>query len=214
MLWKFFNFYLRLGPREFSFSRFFSIDSEPPHSPNEAVPWSTCLRKASRTLDKHFEKLQFLDGSKWGANQFAGHVTVISFTDQKSQEVSAKVGSALGKRFMDNPKFQIATAVKVPSMFKGLAGALLKSGQAKARESAVKRFEKDGQPVPDRLADRIHVVFDLDGKCSKESLSEWKDGQARIVLVDSDGKQIAESSSSDPNEAVENLAPKIEELLG
>jgi hypothetical protein len=115
---------------------------------------------------------------------------------------------------MDNPKFQIATAVKVPSMFKGLAGALLKSGQAKARESAVKRFEKDGQPVPDRLADRIHVVFDLDGKCSKESLSEWKDGQARIVLVDSDGKQIAESSSSDPNEAVENLAPKIEELLG
>jgi hypothetical protein len=165
-------------------------------------------------LDKQFEKLQFLDGTQWGANQFEGHATVISFTDQKSQDISAKVGSALGKKFMDNPKFQIATAVKVPSMFKGLAGALLKSGQAKARESAVKRFEKEGLPVPDRLAERIHVVFDLDGKCSKESLSEWKDGQARMVLVDGQGKQVAESLGSDPTEAVEKLAPKVEELLG
>ena len=99
-------------------------------------------------------------------------------------------------------------------MFKGLAGALLKSGQAKARDSAVKRFEKEGLPVPERLAERIHVVFDLDGKCSKESLSEWKDGQARIVLVDGQGHQVAESLGSDPAEAVEKLAPKVEELLG
>jgi hypothetical protein len=168
----------------------------------------------SITLDKHFEKLSFLDGTKWGADQFDGYATVISFTDQKSQDISAKVGSALGKKFIDNPKFQIATAVKVPSMFKGLAGALLKSGQAKARSSAVKRYEKEGQPVPEGLADRIHVVFDLDGKCSKESLSEWKDKQARIVLVNSQGEQVAESLGADPEEAVEKLAPKVAELLG
>jgi len=165
-------------------------------------------------LDKNFEKLQFLDGSAWGAEQFAGKVTVVSFTDQKSQDVSAKVGSALGKKFMDDPKFQIATAVKVPSMFKGLAGALLKSGQAKARDSAVKKFEKEGLPVPEGLAERIHVVFDLDGKCSKEALSGWKDGQARMVLVNSDGEKVAESMGDDAEKAVEELAPKVQELLG
>lgn len=165
-------------------------------------------------MEKHFEKLQFLDGKQWGADQFEGRTTVISFTDQKSQEISAKVGSALGKKFMDNPKFQIATAVKVPSMFKGLAGALLKSGQAKARDSAVKKFEKEGRPVPEGLAERIHVVFDLDGKCSKECLSEWKDGQARLVLVDGQGQKVAESLGDDADAAVEQLAPKVEELLG
>ncbi len=165
-------------------------------------------------MDKNFEKLQFLDGSAWGPDQFAGKITVVSFTDQKSQDVSAKVGSALGKRFMDNPNFQIATAVKVPSMFKGLAGALLKSGQAKARDSAVKKFEKEGLAVPEGLAERIHVVFDLDGKCSKEVLSEWKDGQARLVLVDGKGEKVAESLGDDAEKAVENLAPKVQELLG
>ncbi|MFA7482852.1 MAG: hypothetical protein WC314_20260 [Vulcanimicrobiota bacterium] len=164
-------------------------------------------------MDTNFEKLQFLDGTAWGAEQFAGRTTVLSFTDQKSQDISAKVGSALGKRFMDNPNFQIATAVKVPSMFKGLAGALLKSGQAKARDSAVKKFEKDGLPVPEGLTERIHVVFDLDGKCSSACLSEWKDGQARLVLVNAKGEKVAESLGDDAEQAVEALASKVQELL-
>jgi hypothetical protein len=165
-------------------------------------------------LEKHFETLQSLNGEPWGESQFSGKVTVLSFTDQKSQELSAKAGSALGKKFMENEKFQIATAVKVPSMFKGLAGALLKAGQAKARSSAVKKFEKDGKTAPAGLAERIHVLFDLDGKCSKSSLSGWQDGQARLLLVDGDGNSVAESCHDDPVQAVEELAAKIAETLG
>lgn len=165
-------------------------------------------------MDKHFENLQSLNGDAWGAENFKGKVTVLSFTDQKSQELSAKAGSALGKRFMDRENFQIATAVKVPSMFKGLAGALLKAGQAKARESAVKRFEKEGAKAPEGLAERIHVLFDTDGKCSKEALSDWKDNQARLVLVSSDGEKLAESCHDDPEKAVEQLAPDVESALG
>lgn len=164
-------------------------------------------------MENHFETLQHLNGTAWKAEDFAGHVTVLSFTDQKSQELSGKAGSALGKKFMDNEKFQIATAVKVPSMFKGLAGALLKAGQAKARDSAVKKFEKEGKTPPQGLAERIHVIFDLDGKCSKSCLSSWSDGQARLLLVDSSGNSVAESSSADPVQAVEELAPKIEAAL-
>ena len=164
-------------------------------------------------MDSHFEKLQHLNGTAWAPSDFEGKVTVLSFTDQKSQDLSAKVGSALGKKFMDHPKFQIATAVKVPSMFKGLAGALLKAGQAKARDSAVKKFEKDGATAPEGLADRIHVLFDLDGKCSTDCLGSWKEGQARLVLVDGTGSKVAESCHEDPIVAVENLASKVEELL-
>jgi len=165
-------------------------------------------------LEKHFETLQTLEGKPWGASQFEGKVTVLSFTDQKSQDLSAKAGSALGKKFMENEGFQVATAVKVPSMFKGLAGALLKAGQAKARSSAVKKFEKDGKPVPEGLAERIHVLFDLDGKCSGDARSEWKDGQARLLLVDGDGNSVAESCHEDPVAAGEALSAKISEALG
>lgn len=165
-------------------------------------------------MEKQFEKLQSLSGQPWGADNFSGKVTVLSFTDQKSQDLSGKAGSALGKKFMDNEKFQIATAVKVPSMFKGLAGALLKAGQAKARDSAVKKFEKEGKTAPEGLAERIHVLFDLDGKCSGATLNEWKDNQARLVLVDGEGKALGESCDDDPVAAVEALAPKIEAALG
>lgn len=164
-------------------------------------------------MDQSFEKLQHLNGTAWAPNDFEGKVTVLSFTDQKSQDLSAKVGSALGKKFMDHPKFQIVTAVKVPSMFKGLAGALLKAGQAKARDSAVKKFEKEGATAPLGLAERIHVVFDLDGKCSADCLDNWKEGQARLVLVDGNGTKVAESCHEDPDSAVDSLAPKVEELL-
>lgn len=164
-------------------------------------------------MENHFETLQHLNGNAWTAEDFGGHVTVLSFTDQKSQELSGKAGSALGKKFMDNEKFQIATAVKVPSMFKGLAGALLKAGQAKARSSAVKKFEKEGKTPPPGLEERIHVLFDLNGKCSESCLSGWKDGEARLVLVDSAGNSLAQSSNADPVQAVEELAPKIEEAL-
>lgn len=164
-------------------------------------------------MEKYFETLQSLKGEAWKSSDFAGKVTILSFTDQKSQEISGKAGSALGKKFMSNPKFQIATAVKVPSMFKGMAGALLKAGQAKARDSAVKKFEKAGQAVPEGLADRIHVIFDLDGKCSKEALEEWKDGQARLVLVDGEGKALGQSCHEDPEQAVEALVAEIEAAL-
>lgn len=164
-------------------------------------------------MEKHFEKLQNLSGEPWGEDNFRGKVTVLSFTDQKSQDISAKAGSALGKKFMENERFQIATAVKVPSMFKGLAGALLKAGQAKARDSAVKKFEKEGKTAPPGLAERIHVLFDLDGSCSKGCLSAWKDGQARLVLVDGEGNSLGESCHDDAVEAVEALAPKIEAAL-
>lgn len=165
-------------------------------------------------MDVQYNKLQSLDGSSLSAADFEGKITVISFTDQKSQAQSAKVGGAMGKKFMDHPRFQIFTAVKVPSMFKGLAGALLKSGQTKARESAYKKFEKEGKPVPEGLADRIRVVFDLDGKCSNECLPEWKDGQARLILVDEKGKIVAQNSDDDAEAAVEALAPEVQERLG
>lgn len=178
--------------------------------------WNACsqnLNLEAKTLEKHFETLQNLSGEAWGEEDFRGKVTVLSFTDQKSQDLSAKAGSALGKRFMENERFQIATAVKVAGMFKGLAGALLKAGQAKARESAVKKFEKEGKAPPNGLAERIHVLFDLDGNCSKACLTGWKDGQARLVLVDTNGNKIGESCHDDPVAAVDALAPKIEAAL-
>jgi hypothetical protein len=165
-------------------------------------------------LEKQFEALQNLAGEPWDESNFQGKITVLSFTDQKSQDLSAKAGSALGKRFMDRANFQIATAVKVPSMFKSLAGALLKAGQAKARESAVRKFEKDGKSAPPGLKERIHVLFDLDGKCSKSALSEWKDKQVRLVLVDGSGNSLGESCHEDAEKAVEALADKINEALG
>lgn len=165
-------------------------------------------------MESHFQSLQSLDGKEWSAEQFAGKVTVVSFTDQKSQALSTEVGKALGKRYIENDKFQIITAVKVPSMFKAMAGALLKGGQAKARESAVKRFEKEGKPAPAGLADRIHVVFDLDGKCAKSALSGWKDKQARILVVDSSGTSQGESCDADAAKAVEGALSKIDALLG
>lgn len=165
-------------------------------------------------MESHFEALQTLDGKPWDAQRFAGKVTVVSFTDQKGQESSAKAGSALGKRFMTHENFQIVTAVKVPSMFKGLAATLLKAGQVKARESAVKKFENDGLPVPEGLVDRIHVVFDLDGKCSSRALSGWKEGEAQLLVVDGSGETRAQSSHADAVAAVESLAPTISELLG
>lgn len=165
-------------------------------------------------MEKHFETLQNLSGEPWGESNFSGKVTVLSFTDQKSQDLSAKAGSALGKRFMDNEKFQIATAVKVPSMFKAMAGALLKAGQAKARDSAVRKYEKEGKTPPAGLADRIHVLFDLNGQCSKSALSGWQDKQVRLVLVDGSGNKLGESCHEDAEKAVEALAPKITEALG
>ena len=164
-------------------------------------------------MESHFESLQTLDGQEWGADRFNGKVTVVSFTDQKGHEASAKAGSALGKRYMDNEAFQIVTAVKVPSMFKGLAATLLKAGQVKARESAVKRFESEGKPVPAGLAERIHVVFDINGKCSGSALGDWKDGQAQLLLVDGSGTICARSSNKDAVAAVEALASKLDELL-
>lgn len=165
-------------------------------------------------MDSHFDSLQTLDGKDWGADRFAGKVTVVSFTDEKGQEASAKAGSALGKRFIERDTFQIVTAVKVPSMFKGLASQMLKAGQVKARESAAKRFESDGKPVPAGLADRIHVVFDINGKCAGSALDGWKTGQAQLLVVDSDGTVRAQSSDKDAVAAVDAVAAKIEELLG
>lgn len=164
-------------------------------------------------MEQHFTTLQNLNGEAWGEDNFRGKVTVLSFTDQKSQDLSAKAGSALGKRFLESERFQLATAVKVAAMFKGLAGALLKAGQTKARDSAVKKYEKEGKAPPAGLVDRIHVLFDLDGKCSSACLSEWKDGQARLVLVGPEGEQLGESCNEDPEAAVEALALRIESAL-
>lgn len=164
-------------------------------------------------MESHFQSLQTLDGKEWSADRFEGKVTVISFTDQKSQALSVEVGKEMGKRYMDKENFQIITAVKVPSMFKAMAGALLKGGQAKARESAVKRFEKAGATPPEGLAERIHVVFDLDGKCAKSALSGWNDKQARILVVDGSGTSQGESCDGDAAKAVEALASKIDSLL-
>lgn len=165
-------------------------------------------------MESHFESLQTLDGNDWGAERFIGKVTVVSFTDQKGQEASAKAGSALGKRYLDKEAFQIITAVKVPSMFKGLAATLLKAGQVKARESAVKRFESEGKPVPAGLAERIQVVFDLNGKCSGSALDEWREGYAQLLVVDGSGNVCAQSSNKDPQAAVDAVVPKLDELLG
>jgi hypothetical protein len=164
-------------------------------------------------MESHFESLQTLDGQEWGAQRFAGKVTVVSFTDQKGQEASTKAASALGKRYMDKEAFQIVTAVKVPSMFKGLAATLLKAGQVKARESAVKRFESEGKPVPDGLAERIHVVFDLNGKCSGNALDSWQEGHAQLLVVDGSGNICARGCDRDPLTAVEAVVPKLDELL-
>lgn len=164
-------------------------------------------------MESHFQSLQTLDGKEWSADRFAGKVTVISFTDQKSQALSVEVGKEMGKRYMDKENFQIITAVKVPSMFKAMAGALLKGGQAKARESAVKRFEKAGLTPPAGLEERIHVVFDLDGKCAKSALSGWTDKQARILVVDGSGASQGESCGEDAAKAVEALTSKIDSLL-
>jgi hypothetical protein len=164
-------------------------------------------------MESHFDSLQTLDGKDWGSDRFSGKVTVVSFTDQKGQEASAKAGSALGKRYMDKEAFQIVTAVKVPSMFKGLAATLLKAGQVKARESAVKRFESEGKPVPAGLTERIHVVFDLNGKCSGSALDGWKEGYAQLLVVDGSGNVCAASSDKDAVAAVEAIAPKLDELL-
>lgn len=165
-------------------------------------------------MESHFESLQTLEGQEWSAQHFQDKVTVVSFTDQKSQEAATRAASALGKRYMDKESFQIVTAVKVPSMFKGLAGTLLKAGQAKARESAVKRFESEGKPVPAGLEERIHVVFDINGKCSGGTLSEWKDGYAQLLVVDASGDICARSSDKDGVVAVESLTAKLDELLG
>lgn len=164
-------------------------------------------------MESHFQSLQMLDGSDWSADRFAGKVTVVSFTDQSAQEASTKAASALGKRYMEKDAFQIVTAVKVASMFKGLASALLKAGQVKARESAAKRFENEGKPVPAGLADRIHVVFDLNGKCSGSALDEWKSGQAQLLVVDGSGNICARSSNKDAAAAVEALTAKLDQLL-
>ncbi len=164
-------------------------------------------------MESYFESLQTLQGQEWGADRFQGKVTVVSFTDQKGQEASAKAGSALGKRYMENEKFQIVTAVKVASMFKGLAATLLKAGQVKARESAVKRFESEGKTAPAGLAERIHVVFDIDGACSKHALEAWKDGQAQLLVVDESGGVTARSSDKDALVAVEALVPELDRLL-
>ena len=165
-------------------------------------------------MENHFVNLQALDGNSWGQADFAEKITVLSFTDQKSQDISAKVGSALGKRFLENERFQIATAVKVPSMFKGLAGALLKAGQAKARESAARKFKKQGKIAPAGINERIHVLFDIDGKCSQEVLSEWVNGQARLLLVDENGDILGQSCHEDPEKAVEALTGDIAAALG
>lgn len=164
-------------------------------------------------MESYFEFLQTLDGNSWGEEQFAGKVTVVSFTDQKGQESSAKAGSALGKRFIDQDRFQIVTAVKIPSMFKAMAATLLRSGQKKARESATKRFEAEGKTAPANLSERIHVVFDLNGKCSKSAVKDWHEGYAQLLLVDSSGTVQGSSSDIDAVAAVEALAPKIEKLL-
>ena len=165
-------------------------------------------------METHFQALQTLDGKDWSEDRFVGKVTVVSFTDQSAQEASTRAASALGKRYMDKDAFQIVTAVKVASMFKGLAATLLKAGQVKARESAGKRFENEGKPVPAGLSDRIHVVFDLNGKCSGSALDEWKGGQAQLLVVDGAGNTVARSADKDAQVAVTAITAKLDELLG
>lgn len=164
-------------------------------------------------MDSLFDSLQTLEGQDWSADRFQGRVTVVSFTDQKAQEASTKAASALGKLYMADPKFQVLTAVKVPSMFKAMAATFLKSGQVKARESAVKRLESEGKPVPADLADRIHVVFDLNGKCSSAVLDGWNDGEAQLVVVDPTGAIVAKSRDKDGHVAAESISAKVAELL-
>ena len=165
-------------------------------------------------MESHFDSLQTLDGQDWSLDRFRDRVTVVSFTDQKAQEASTRAAGALGKLYMEKPNFQIVTAVKVPSMFKAMAATFLKSGQVKARESAVKRFESEGKPVPADLTERIHVVFDLNGKCSSSALEQWKDGEAQLVVVDGSGTIVAHSANKDGQVAAEAIAAKVGELLG
>lgn len=165
-------------------------------------------------METHFQALQTLDGKDWSADRFAGKVTVVSFTDQSAQDASTKAASALGKLYMDKDAFQIVTAVKVASMFKGLAATMLKSGQVKARESAVRRFENEGKPVPADLTERIHVVFDLNGKCSSSALDSWKSGAAQLLVVDGSGNTVASSADKDAQAAVTAITGKLDELLG
>lgn len=164
-------------------------------------------------MEDSFNFLQTLDGKAWSKNNFQAKVTVLSFTDQNSQSLSTQAGIALGKRFMEYPKFQIATAVKVPSMFKGLAATLLKAGQIKAREGAAKGFTKAGKPVPEDLDTRVHVLFDLDGKAAQALLSEWKAGHAQLLLVDGTGAVQGEFSDPNPEKAVEALSERLTALL-
>ncbi len=165
-------------------------------------------------MESHFDSLQTLDSQDWSLDRFRDRVTVVSFTDQKAQEASTRAASTLGKLYMEKPNFQIVTAVKVPSMFKAMAATFLKSGQVKARESAVKRFEGEGKPVPADLTERIHVVFDLNGKCSSSALEQWRDGEAQLVVVDGSGAIVAHSTSKDGQAAAEAIASKVGELLG
>lgn len=165
-------------------------------------------------MESHFESLQTLEGEGWSLDRFRDRVTVVSFTDQKAQEASTRAAGALGKLYMDKPNFQIVTAVKVPSMFKSMAATFLKSGQVKARESAIKRFEGEGKAVPADLTERIHVVFDLNGKCSATALEQWRDGTAQLVVVDGAGTIVAQSHDKDGQVAAEAIAPKVAELLG
>ena len=164
-------------------------------------------------MESHFDSLQTLEGQSWSLDRFRDRVTVVSFTDQKAQEASTKAASSLGKLYMENARFQIVTAVKVPSMFKAMAGTFLKSGQAKARESAIKKFESEGKTAPADLAERIHVVFDLNGKCSGSVLEGWRDGEAQLVVVDAEGSIQAQASNKDGQVAAEELAEKIASLL-
>ncbi len=164
-------------------------------------------------MEDSFNFLQTLDGKAWSKENFSGKVTVLSFTDQNSQALSTQAGIALGKRFMEHPRFQIATAVKVPSMFKGLAAALLKAGQVKAREGAAKGFSKAGKPVPEDLDQRVHVLFDLDGKAAGALLSGWKSNHAQLLLVDGAGAVHGEFSDPDPENAVEALSEQLTSLL-
>ena len=165
-------------------------------------------------MESHFDSLQTLEGDDWSLDRFQDRVTVVSFTDQKAQEASTKAASALGKLYIERPNFQIVTAVKVPSMFKAMAATFLKSGQVKARESAIKRFESDGKQAPADLAERIHVVFDLNGKASASALGEWYDGQAQLLVVDGSGNIQARSSNKDGQAAADALNEKLVELLG
>lgn len=160
-------------------------------------------------MEQHFGSLQSVDGGAWSPERFQARWTVLSWTDQGSQAVSVEAGRVLGRRFMERQDFQLLTAVKVPSMFKGLATALLRSGQVKAREGAAKGFLKAGKEAPADLEQRIHVLFDLDGKVAKTVFPEWKDGAVRLVLVGPDGSIVHRTQDRDIESAVEEIAERL-----